>query len=861
MTAPVYALLADGATVEIRQARPGDAPAIRAMHARMSPGNLYLRFFSDDRDLAADVADVLCRTDPGHGALLALLRDEVVGIASYDVMGDGVAEISFAVPDHMQGRGIGTLLMEHLGSLAVSRGVHTFTADTLAWNHAVSRVLSDTALPLRTRSGGEVVEITMPLAMDDRYFEIIAERERRAIVASLSSLFRPRSVAVVGASESPGSIGDAVLGNASGFGGRLYGVGPGLAGLPEPPDLAVITVAAPEVRQAAENCGRCGAQSLVVTARLDQEAGADLLRICRRYGMRLVGPGSLGIATEGLNATFAATPLLPGVAGVAVQWGGVGIALLEHLARTGIGVSSFAALGDKCDVSGSDMLMWWRSDERTRLAILQLESYGDPRRFVRTARAAARAMPVLTMLAVPSPAPSPAASPAAPEVSQTALFHQAGIVATDTMGELVEAAAFLATRPVPRGRRVAVLSSARGAGALAARACAEGGLEIPPLSEGLRRELKHLLPVDADCGNPVDTTPAVGPATMRECVARVARSGEADAVIAIAVPTALGDPTEGLFGLPASLPLAVVLLGQAGNVTVRRGVPIFGYPESAAGAIAHASRYGAWLARPPGVVPEFAADREAATDIVSHFLERHPAGGRLDPAEAFHLMEAYDVPVTPWRWATTADEAARAARELGGHVAVKAHIAAEAHVAAQAHVGNGDVESMPGAVERGLWGEEEVRAACGRLAVRFGGRTRGMLVQAMAEPGVETRASVAEQPVFGPLVLFGLAGMAADVLGDRAARLTPVTDVDADEMIRSLRGSRLLLGGQGRPAVDTVALAGLLMRLSLLAEDLPEVAELDLDPVVARPDGVEALDVRIRLAPAQRQHPYVRRLR
>src|SRR5690242_18893975 len=410
-TGQVYALLADGTTVEIRQAGPGDYDAIKAMHEAMAPDNIYLRFFSYSRRSAEIEAGRICHDpDPGNAALLALSDGELVGVASYAGLAGhpGQAEVAFAVADRMHHKGIATLLLEHLVSLARSRQVTTFTAETLSENMAMLKVFTDAGLPVQRRFSDGVYELTFPLPADDgtaldTYLSAVAERESSADVASLRHILAPESVVVIGASRRREAIGRVILENirGGGYAGRLYAVNPrarqidgercldSVLDLPEPADLAVIAVPAPAVLGVAEQCGQRGVRSLVViTSGLDAAACADLLAVCRRHGMRLVGPDCFGVAVPGLglDATFSATRPEPGVAGVMSQSGGVGVALAGELSQLGIGISSFASVGNKLDVSGNDMLMWWEHDGVTRLAVLYLESFGNPRKFARTAR-------------------------------------------------------------------------------------------------------------------------------------------------------------------------------------------------------------------------------------------------------------------------------------------------------------------------------------------------------------------------------------------------------------------------------------------------------------------------------------------
>jgi acyl-CoA synthetase (NDP forming)/RimJ/RimL family protein N-acetyltransferase len=897
----VFALLTDGTTVEIRQARPDDAEHVRAMHAAMSPENAYLRFFSFSPAAADREAQRVCREpDSYHGALLAWLKDQLVGVASYETVGAagsaGTAEIAFAVPDHMHGRGVATLLLEHLVSLARRRGVRAFTAETLAENTEMLRVFASAGLPAQRRMADGVVELTFPLPQSqagaslDSYLDYVAARESRADVASLRHLMQPASIAVVGAGRNRGGVGREILHNivSCGFAGSVYPVNPrgrsmeglaclsSVADLPEPVDVAVLAVPPAAIPQVAADCGRRGVRSLVVITSGLATAGADLLAICRRYGMRLVGPNCFGIALPQLrlNATFAAGHPLSGVAGLVVQSGGLGISLLDHVSRIGVGVSSFASVGDKYDVSSNDLLMWWAQDGATKLAVMYVESFGSPRKFARTARRVGRQMPVLTVIGGRSAAgqraaESHTAAAATPTLTQEALFGQAGIVATHSLGELVEVTALLACQPPPAGDHVAIVSNAGGAGVLAADACGDNGLQVATLGAATRRKLGRLLPPGAAVAGPVDTGAAVSADAFRACLEVVAADEGVDALLAVAVPTAVSDLRQAVCAATLAKPMAAALLDQpetvrllgiraasddtaAGNrpAVIDGCVPAYAYPEGAARALGHAVRYQAWRARPQGQVPGLDGVRRAdAAALVSAFLASHPDGGWLPAADVADLLGCYQIPMVATRLASTEEEAVQASADLGRPTVLKAEAEGLVH------------KSDAGAVKLDLHTEQEVRTAYAELASTLGSSLRRVLVQPMLAGGVEVLIGVAQEPVFGPLVVFGLGGVATEVHGDHAAKLTPLTDADAAEMIREVRAAPLLFGYRGTPAVDSDALTDVLLRVSRLADDLAGVAELDLNPVIARHDGVHAVDARVRVSPAEPQDPFLRRLR
>ena len=779
----VYALLADGTTIEIRPAGPGDFGAVKAMHEAMSPDSTYMRFFNISRLAAETEARRICQEPvPGKVALLAISDGEVAGAASYVSEVPEQAEVAFAVADHMHNRGVATLLLEHLVSFARSHQITTFTAETLTENKAMLNVFANAGLPVERHYEDGLFKLTFPLPSADTgptleaYLTAVAERERSAEAASLRHVLAPESVAVIGASRRRGTVGRAILDNirAGRYAGRLYTVNPrarqicgerclsSVLDLPEAVDLAVIAVPPALVLDVAERCGQRGVRSLVViTSGLDTAACADLLAVCRRHGMRLVGPDCFGVAVPsiGLDATFAARLARPGGTGLVMQSGGLGLAVVDHLSRLGIGISSFASVGAKLDVSSNDMLMWWEHDGLTKLAVLYIESFGNPRKFARTARRVSGTMPVLTVLAGRS----------APLAGRAALFEQAGVIATHGFGDLIEAAALLATQPVPAGRTVAIVSNVGGAGVLAADACTDLGLSVHHPAGLTRRRLRSLVPAGPVTG-PVDTTAPVSGQDFRQCLELLAADEEVHAIVAIVLPTgATGDLVAAIQAANVDVPLAAVVLNQPESVQLLQRsegpegqVPAYNSPEAAVAALARAAAYGAWRAEPHGRVPVFADIRTAdARTLVRDALRQAP--GWLAPEQTAELLRCYGIPLAD-----------------------------------------------------------------------------------LAPPGAEVTVRVVDDPVFGALLTFGFGDVAL-------SRLAPLTDLDADKLIRS---------PQLRPGADLAALRDLLLRVSRLSEDLPEVTDLDLDPVIAGPDGVVAVvNARVKVAPYEPQDPFLRKLR
>ncbi|WP_199547239.1 bifunctional GNAT family N-acetyltransferase/acetate--CoA ligase family protein [Streptomyces sp. N35] len=893
----VHALLSDGTTVRIRAVVPEDRAEVLRLYEEMSLENLRLRFFGASRHSASLAVDRMCGPDqpgarprPGYRALLAEHGTRVVGLAEYERTDEpGTAEIALAVDDLWHHRGVGTLLLEHLVSTARADGITAFAADALSENHDMLKVFADLGLHTARRFDGPEVHCTVQLADTEDYLASVEQRGRTADAMSLRPLLQPRSVVVVGAGRKPGSVGRAILHNlrTTRFTGRLYAVNPhadaimgvpthpAVGALPVVPDLAVLAVPAAEIPSVAEECGKFGVRALlVVSSGLDAQQAEALLTACRTHDMRLVGPNCLGLAnTEPelrLNATFAAAHPRTGTAGVAVQSGGVGIALLAGLDRLDIGVSSFVSLGDKYDVSGNDLLQWWEGDGRTELALLHLESFGNPRAFSRTARRVTRRLPILTVDAGRTEtgrraAASHTAAAATSTMTRQALFTQAGITATRSVPELLATAALLTSQPLPADSRIAVLTNAGGAGVLAADACAEAGLTLPQLGPELIEDLLAVLPAGAKATNPVDTTAAVSEEQLGACIDRLAESPSVDAVLVALVPTAVASATGDDLPRALARPRSSSLPGQdeARNLDQERPirllpagdafVPAYADPQTAAGALAHAVTRSRWLARPVGTVPDLeGVDTSRAHALTRSYLEHHPEGGWLDPQDTAELLDCYGIEQLPWAWARTEDEAVLAADRLKGPdglTVLKAHWPGLMH------------KTQEGAIHLDLRGDTQVRAAYRDFETRFDGLLTGVVVQPLAARGIELFAGVVQDEIFGPLVLFGLGGTSTDVLADHAARLAPLTDHDVHDLITAPRCAPLLFGQGGAGPVDLEGLEQLLLRLSRMASDLPQLAEADLNPALALPGRITALDVRIRLLPRKAHDPYLRRLR
>lgn len=875
---PVRALLADGTVVRIRELDDADAPIVAAFYRQLPVHDRFLRFFS--AGVLPTEEDLIGSHGPVDVSLGAFRRESLIGVAQCVATTDAAtAEVALAVAQDEQAHGVGTLLLEHVASRARRAGVRRFVADVLAENGRVRQVLADVGLPLLRCAEGSQMHVEFDLDPGEAYLEALAAREERADVASLSAVLAPRSVAVVGAGRGPGSVGHAVLSNLvrAGFTGRLVAVNPhasqvcGVAcyasveDLPEPVDLAVLCVPASAVPEVAEQCGRRGVRALlVVTSGLTGDAALapGLLGALRRHDMRMVGPNCLGIVntdpTVRLDATFAG-PAPAGSVGLVTQSGGVAIAVQTELGRLGLGVSTAVSTGDKYDVSGNDMLLWWHGDQRTRAAVLHLESFGNPRKFSRFARRLAERVPVLTVRSGSSAAgqraaASHTAATATPWIIRDALFRQAGVLAVDRLDELSELVATLSWQPLPSGRRTAVVTNAGGAGVLAADACEAHGLAVLPLSADTQQRLRELLPRGATTANPVDTSAVVSPAVFAGAVSAVRADPDVDAVLAVTVATALTDPFPGVGAAAGEgTPVLAVRLGQAEHVTglavVGGTVPVFADAAAAAGALAQAATRGEWLAWPRGSTRRITGiDTVRASGVVARFLAAHPDGGCLEPAQVQDVLEAFGLPVLAGAVVDGSDAAVAAFTAAGGPVALKAVADGVLHKAAA------------GGVRLGLDSSDAVRRATAAFAALFGPRLRGYLVQPMAPAGVELLVGVVGDPVFGPLVAVGLGGTATDLVADRVHRLVPLTDAGAEDMLTAFHAGAQLFDPHRSPALDRRAVIDTVVRIGRLADDLPEVAELDLNPVVVGTDGCVVVDARIRVAPVAPADPALRAL-
>jgi acetyl coenzyme A synthetase (ADP forming)-like protein len=882
-------VLRDGSTLAVRPVRPEDEADLARFFTDLSMESRVFRFFAAVANADALAKKMVAVDYTTCYGLVAVAGPErhIVGHAMYVEIGPRKAELALAVADQYQGRGLGTILLGQLGEAAAAAGIELLEAIVKPENHRMLKLLRESGFPISVRSEPGEIHAELPSAITAEGLRQFEDRERTAAVAAVSHLLAPRSVAVIGASRHRGSIGAELLHNvvATGFSGAVYPVNPaateleGLAAyasvldIPGDVEMAVITVPAAAVLEAARQCAAKGVRALVVISAGFAEMGpagavlqSELLDICRQAGMRLVGPNCMGVinTAEGVNldATFAPDKPIRGRIGFLSQSGGLGIAVMARAQALGSGISSFVSVGNKADLSGNDFIQYWEADGATDLIMLYLESFGNPRKFARIARRVSRSKPILAVKGGRSPAGNRATSShtgallSASDITVDALFQQTGVIRTDTLAELFDAALLLGSQPIPAGNRVAILTNAGGPAILCADACEANGLVVPALPDPVRADLAAFLPAAASTGNPVDMIASASAAEYSRAITTLAACPDIDALIVIFTPPLVTKAPEviraiqrGAHDLPRPIPLLSVFMSKqsAPRVIHSEGVavPHYPFPEEAARALSLSVRYGAWRAipeEPPSRLDGLDSDRAAA--VIATALA--DGGGWLTPSSLGELLTCYGIPMVETRLVDSPHAAGREAKRLGGPVALKAIVPGLLH------------KSDAGAVKLDLKGERDVQRAAEDMAATLqqsGHHVAGYQVQPIAAKGVEMLVGVVQDQHFGPVLACGAGGTATELLKDVAVRITPITRGEASRMVRSLKTFPLLDGYRGAPRADVDALEDVLLRVSALVEAHPEIVEMDLNPLIVHPAGAVVVDARIRLEPGEPRPP------
>jgi acetate---CoA ligase (ADP-forming) len=881
-------LLRDGAVLRVRALRPEDRNGLKALFGRCSPETIRYRFLCTLKAFSEELVDRLVSVDGARQLALVVTMGEngnarIVAVGHYQALDErpDVAEVSFLVEDALQLRGLGTQLLDVLAELARAHGITRFAADVLADNRLMLSVFRKAGYGLSSSTSYGVTHLEFPIAQTELALARAEAQEAEAECASLRPLLAPQSIAVIGASRNQQSVGGALFRNLLrwGFQGTIYPINPAaksiagvrayasVSALPETPELAFITVPASAVLDAARQCAAAGVRALCVPSAGFAETGAEgkaaqveLLNICRASGMRLVGPNCLGLvnASGAVRMLGSFAPLDPhnnlaaGNLAMSSQSGALGIALIDQAKQFDLGVSSFVSTGNKADVSGNDLLQYWEADDATEVILLYLESFGNPRRFARIARRVARRKPIVAVKAGRTVAGAKAASShtaalASSDRAADALFAQTGIIRVDTLHEFFAVARLLATQPIPAGKRIGILTNAGGPAILAVDAAEAAGLQVPSLSDATQALLRAILPPAASVNNPVDMIASATPEHYRACLKALCDEPELDALLVIFIPPLVTPSAEVAQVISEVVSqheqhqktVVAVFLDPAANLTAiktsKRNIPVYSFPESAVAALGAAARYGSWRALPAGKLVPLSLDRVAIDDV----LQRNSAGW-LAQADVAKLLGAAGIALLPTAVARSAAEAQTAAQQFARTVSLK--------VVEPAILHKSDVDGVLLNVT-----PAEAAEAYERLAAQLAAHNitlQAASIMPMAEAGVEVLAGITTDPVFGPLVAFGSGGVLVELLDDVVFRVLPLTDHDASTMVQETRVARLLKGFRGSSPADVAALEKLLLALGALAEAVPRIAEVDLNPVIVHPAGagLSLIDARVRLA-------------
>jgi acetate---CoA ligase (ADP-forming) len=880
-TAPTFQysadiVLRDGSTVHLRPIRPDDDGRLLDLLHRMSEEALYYRFLSVPK-IDREKAQELTRVDPNHQrVLVAEYAGTIVATAGYYFGGQPRrAEVAFAVADSWRGRGIGTRMLECLAEIGRRAGVRTFDAYVLGENRRMMDVFVESGFAVSRRLDHGVIHVSLDLEVSQAFTERAAERSQLAAAASMRPFFQPNAVAVIGANRSRGRIGSEILHNiiASGFPGRIVPVHPEarvVQGLPAvrrvtdidgPVDLAVVAVPAAMVLATVEDCIGKGVKALVViTAGFGETGGAGaelealLVEQIRAAGIRMIGPNCMGIINTDpavkLNATFSTVYPPAGRIAFSTQSGALGLAILEYVTRRNLGMSTFASIGNKPDVSSNDLIQFWANDDRTDVILLYLESFGNPRKFAQIARRVGRRKPIVAVKAGRSSAGARAASShtgarATNDALIDTLLRQSGVIRTHTLEEMFDVAALLANQPIPESGRVAIVTNAGGPGILAADACEANGLTVASLTSATTSALRAFLPVAASVTNPVDMIASASADDYRRTIEAVLADPNVDSLLTIFIPPIVTVAEEVAKAIQIAAagsrkPVLATFMGVQNTLAVGN-IPTYLFPESAAVALAHVTEYSQWRRQPAAAAPhltEFKHDTVRA--VIAGALASGP--GWLDPPTASALLRAAGVRTADAGVARTASEAEQIAAALGYPVALKGLGPTLLH------------KTEAAAVKLGLKDVSAVRDAFTELRTRLADRLDGVLVQRMVADGVEMVVGGLNDLPLGPVIMAGTGGIFVELFGDTAFRMCPLTETEAAALVEDVKGKLLLRGYRGAPAADEAAFRNLLLAVSQLLDACPEIEEMDLNPVMVRRKGAEVVDARIKVGVLPEAH-------
>lgn len=876
-------VLRDGGTAHLRPIHPSDADAVQTFHTGQSQNSIYMRFFAFKSRLSAKELKRFTEVDyQDRVALVITIGREIIGIGRYDRLDDPVeAEVAFNIADAHQGRGIGSILLEHLAAAAREKGIRRFSAEVLPENRKMLMVFSDAGYDVKRHFDDGVVSLEFNIDPTDKSRAVMESREHRAEARSIQELLAPSSVAVIGASRKWGSIGYQLLEHIieGGFTGPVYAINPealelagmlsfgSLSEVPDPVRLAVVAVPQDEVTKVVDECAAAGVKGLVVATAGYAEAGEaglvrqrELVRQARANGMRVIGPASLGIVNTNpavsLNASMA--PSLPrrGGLGLFSQSAAIGVSLYAASSRRRLGISTFLSAGNRADVSGNDMMQFWEDDADTAAVGLYLESIGNPRKFSRLARRLALTKPVIVAksgsMGLQLPPGHAVGTTQAPAGALDAMMRQAGVIPVETIEQLMDVAQVVSRQPLPAGPGIAVVSNSQALGKVVADSATAHGLAVEKtvtdvdLDAGLsialpdlRRALAELLNAESVHSVLVAVLPARG--LTVENIAEVLAECSTDAgKPVVAAFTGILDPSIHVEGMVAAEQQASLSL------------PCFSNPEAGVAALAAVVRYVQWVNRHQGLFVEPAGcDPDAARAVLEGLLHGVPGEQlvQLDQSTAAQLLGHYGIRVVPSVTFSTLDEAVEAAGRLGWPVALKTTDPTLRH------------RLDLGGVRLDIQDADSLRRnirEMQRVLEPYGSTT--LEVQSMAPVGQACTFRAIEDALLGPVVSFGLAGDAVNLLDDWAHRVPPLSASDVQEFIRAPRAARKLFGYQGLPAVDVDALEDLAVRLTMLKDNHPEVALVEFNPVLAGASGLSILSADVRIANASKRTDTARRI-
>jgi acyl-CoA synthetase (NDP forming)/RimJ/RimL family protein N-acetyltransferase len=871
-------VLRDGRTAHIRPIRGDDAELLVEFYARVSAESKYYRFFTPMPNLSDRDVDRFTHVDHvDRVAFVLTVAQKLIAVGRYDVVEAGEAEVAFLVEDEHQGRGIAQLLLEHLAQAGRERGVERFVAEVLPDNTRMIQIFRDAGYRVAGGYSDGVMMLEFPIDPTDTAMGVMSNREHRAESASIEAFFNARSVAVIGASRRQDTIGAALVRNLvlGDFTGRVYVVNqtatavsgmPAYANvgdIPDEVDVAIVAVPADAVQDVVLDCAAKGVHGLVVISSGFAETGEEgrqrqrrLVGLARSYGLRLIGPNCLGVINTDpevqLNASLSPTIPPRGRAGFFCQSGALGTAILEKVGNRGLGLSTFVSAGNRADVSGNDLLQYWEEDDSTEVVLLYLESIGNPRKFSRIARRVSRRKPIIAVRSGRTTQGVPMGHAvrhiAAPPQAVDAMFRQAGVIQVDTLDEMFDVAQLVAHQPLPTGNRVAVVGNSDALGLLAADAAAAVGLVVSKSvalgAEATAEDFEDALD-DAIDDPGVDSVVAV-------YIPPLNVTGEEVANVLAAVGEQSDKPLVSTFLGAEGVPELLRVPDVAGATAGRGSVPSYPAVEAAVRALARVVEYSTWLRAPDaGTADKLDVDALAGKRLVNEILMRSPEGRDLDFDELRALLAAYDVELWETREVRTQREAIAAGRAMGWDVVVKATAEHLRHRPDLAHVWR-NVDSAA-----------EMRVAWSSLGELIGDPAlAGFVVQRNAPPGVPIRIGSLEDPLFGPVVSFGISGPLTELLEDMSYRIPPLEVRDAGAMVREIKAAPILFGYRGSDPVNTAAIERLIRLVAQLKNDLPQVRQLDLALALAGVDEVAVLTASGRVAPVAdpRSDWFVRRL-